>query len=69
MDISKVAANTPLKRSAVNFTVDPAGLSGVSRPTLYLPLLMGQQVKQCVNLMGLYKAFTEKTWRCLRSIH
>jgi succinyl-CoA synthetase beta subunit len=66
MDIEDVAAKTPEK--ILSFSVDPA--------TGYMPFhgrriafalgLSGQQVKQCVALMGtLYKAFIEKDMEML----
>lgn len=66
MDIEEVAASTPEK--ILSFSVDPA--------TGYMPYhgrriafslgLEGQQVKQCVALMGqLYKAFVEKDMEML----
>jgi succinyl-CoA synthetase beta subunit len=66
MDIEEVAANTPEK--IVNFTVDPAtGYQAFhGRRVAFTLGLTGQQVKQCVNLMGLlYKAFTEKDMEML----
>jgi succinyl-CoA synthetase beta subunit len=66
MDIEEVAANTPEK--IVNFTVDPAtGYQAFhGRRVAFTLGLEGQQVKQCVNLMGqLYKAFTEKDMEML----
>ena len=66
MDIEEVAAKTPEK--IVNFTVDPAtGYQAFhGRRVAFTLGLTGQQVKQCVNLMGLlYKAFTEKDMEML----
>ena len=66
MDIEEVAANTPEK--IVNFTVDPAtGYQAFhGRRVAFTLGLTGQQVKQCVNLMGLlYKAFAEKDMEML----
>jgi succinyl-CoA synthetase beta subunit len=66
MDIEEVAANTPEK--IVNFTVDPAtGYQAFhGRRVAFTLGLTGQQVKQCVNLMGLlYRAFTEKDMEML----
>ena len=66
MDIEEVAAKTPEK--IVNFTVDPATgyQSFHGRRVAFALGLEGQQVKQCVNLMGiLYKAFTEKDMEML----
>jgi succinyl-CoA synthetase beta subunit len=66
MDIEEVAANNPEK--IVNFTVDPAtGYQAFhGRRVAFTLGLEGQQVKQCVNLMGqLYKAFTEKDMEML----
>ncbi|AGI70666.1 succinyl-CoA ligase [ADP-forming] subunit beta [Octadecabacter arcticus 238] len=66
MDIEEVAANTPEK--IVNFTVDPAtGYQAFhGRRVAFTLGLTGQQVKQCINLMGLlYKAFTEKDMEML----
>ena len=61
MDIEGVAADTPEKIHT--FHVDPAvGYSGyIGRNIAYALKLEGDQVKQCVKLVGaLYKAFTEK---------
>ncbi|MDE0968958.1 MAG: ADP-forming succinate--CoA ligase subunit beta [Octadecabacter sp.] len=66
MDIEEVAANTPEK--IINFTVDPAtGYQAFhGRRVAFTLGLKGQQVKQCVNLMGLlYKAFVEKDMEML----
>ena len=66
MDIEEVAANTPEK--IINFTVDPAtGYQAFhGRRVAFALGLKGQQVKQCVTLMGqLYKAFTEKDMEML----
>ena len=66
MDIEEVAAETPDK--ILSFSVDPA--SGYQpfhgRRVAFALGLQGQQVKQCVQLMGiLYKAFTEKDMEML----
>ena len=66
MDIEEVAASTPEK--ILNFTVDPA--AGYQpyhgRRVAFALGLTGQQVKQCVKLMGqLYQAFTEKDMEML----
>ncbi len=61
MDIEEVAAETPEK--VKTFHVDPAvGYGGyVGRSIAYALKLEGDQVKQCVRLIGqLYRAFTEK---------
>ncbi|MFQ3183876.1 MAG: succinyl-CoA synthetase beta subunit [Alteromonas macleodii] len=66
MDIEQVAANTPEK--IINFTVDPAtGYQAFhGRQVAFTLGLKGQQVKQCINLMGLlYKAFVEKDMEML----
>ena len=66
MDIEEVAANTPEK--IINFTVDPAtGYQAFhGRRVAFALGLKGQQIKQCVKLMGqLYKAFTEKDMEML----
>jgi succinyl-CoA synthetase beta subunit len=66
MDIEEVAANTPDK--IVSFSVDPAtGYQAFHGRRIAFSLgLKGQQVKQCVSLMGiLYKAFTEKDMEML----
>ena len=66
MDIEEVAANTPEK--IINFTVDPAtGYQAFhGRRVAFTLGLKGQQVKQCINLMGLlYKAFIEKDMEML----
>ncbi len=66
MDIEEVAANTPEK--IINFTVDPAtGYQAFhGRRVAFALGLTGNQVKQCVTLMGqLYKAFTEKDMEML----
>ena len=61
MDIEEVAAKTPEK--ILTLTVDPAcGYSGFhGRKIAYALGLEGDQVKQCVRLIGnLYRAMTEK---------
>ena len=61
MDIEEVAAETPEK--ILTLTVDPAsGYSGFhGRKVAYALGLEGDQVKQCVKLIGnLYRAVTEK---------
>jgi succinyl-CoA synthetase beta subunit len=61
MDIESVAEETPEKIHT--FHVDPAvGYSGyLGRNIAYALKLEGDQVKQCVKIIGaLYKAFTEK---------
>ncbi|KAG1713674.1 Succinate--CoA ligase [ADP-forming] subunit beta [Nymphon striatum] len=66
MDIEEVAEKTPEK--IINFTVDPAtGYQAYhGRRVAFALGLTGQQVKQCVKLMGqLYKAFTEKDMEML----
>jgi len=66
MDIEEVAANTPEK--IINFTVDPAtGYQAFhGRRVAFALGLTGNQIKQCVTLMGqLYKAFTEKDMEML----
>ncbi|SEW28743.1 succinyl-CoA synthetase beta subunit [Cognatiyoonia koreensis] len=66
MDIEEVAAETPEK--ILNFTVDPAtGYQAFhGRRVAFALGLEGQQVKQCVQLMGqLYKAFVEKDMEML----
>jgi succinyl-CoA synthetase beta subunit len=66
MDIEEVAEDTPEK--ILNFTVDPAtGYQAYhGRRVAFALGLSGQQVKQCVKLMGqLYKAFTEKDMEML----
>lgn len=66
MDIEAVAASTPEK--IINFTVDPAtGFQAFhGRRVAFCLGLEGQQVKQCVKLMGqLYQAFTEKDMEML----
>ena len=66
MDIEEVAANTPEK--IINFTVDPAtGYQAFhGRRVAFALGLTGNQVKQCVTLMGqLFKAFTEKDMEML----
>ncbi|MCL4136260.1 UNVERIFIED_CONTAM: hypothetical protein GTU68_047597 [Idotea baltica] len=66
MDIEEVAASTPEK--IINFTVDPAtGFQAFhGRRVAFALGLKGQQIKQCVKLMGqLYKAFTEKDMEML----
>ncbi len=60
MDIEQVAHDTPEKISTL--TVDPAaGYTGhIGRDIAYALKLEGDQVKQCVKMIGnLYKAFTE----------
>ena len=60
MDIEQVAADTPEK--ILTITVDPAsGISGFhGRDIAYALKLKGDQVKQCVKLIGnLYKCFVE----------
>ena len=66
MDIEEVAEATPEK--ILNFTVDPA--TGYQpyhgRRVAFALGLSGNQVKQCVQLMGqLYKAFTDKDMEML----
>jgi len=66
MDIEEVAEATPEK--ILNFTVDPA--TGYQpyhgRRVAFALGLSGNQVKQCVKLMGqLYKAFTDKDMEML----
>ena len=66
MDIEEVAENTPEK--ILNFTVDPAtGYQAYhGRRVAFALGLEGQQVKQCVKLMGqLYQAFVEKDMEML----
>ena len=66
MDIEEVAANTPEK--IINFTVDPAtGYQAFhGRRVAFALGLTGNQVKQCVTLIGqLFKAFTEKDMEML----
>ena len=66
MDIEEVAAKTPEK--IINFTVDPAtGYQAFhGRRVAFALGLTGNQVKQCVTLMGqLFKAFTEKDMEML----
>ncbi|MBB94994.1 MAG: ADP-forming succinate--CoA ligase subunit beta [Rhodobacteraceae bacterium] len=61
MDIEEVAASTPEK--ILSFSVDPAtGFQPFHGRRIAFALgLEGQQVKQCVKLMGiLYKLFTDK---------
>ncbi|MGC9370465.1 MAG: ADP-forming succinate--CoA ligase subunit beta [Paracoccaceae bacterium] len=61
MDIEEVAANTPEK--ILTFAIDPAtGYQGFhGRRVAFALGLEGQQVKQCVKLLGqLYQLFTEK---------
>ncbi|SIO41111.1 succinyl-CoA synthetase (ADP-forming) beta subunit [Rhodovulum sp. ES.010] len=61
MDIEEVAASTPDK--ILSFAVDPVtGYQGFHGRRIAFALgLQGQQVKQCVRLMGtLYKLFVEK---------
>ncbi|QFU07847.1 Succinyl-CoA ligase [ADP-forming] subunit beta [Rhodobacteraceae bacterium THAF1] len=61
MDIEEVAANTPDK--IMSFDVDPAtGYQAYhGRRVAFALGLEGQQVKQCVKLMGIfYQAFVEK---------
>jgi succinyl-CoA synthetase beta subunit len=60
MNIEEVAAETPEK--ILSFSVDPAtGVSGYhGRKVAFALGLKGEQVKQCVRLIGiLYKLFTE----------
>ena len=66
MDIEEVAAETPDK--ILSFSVDPA--TGYQpfhgRRVAFALGLKGQQIKQCVGLMGLlYKAFVEKDMEML----
>jgi succinyl-CoA synthetase beta subunit len=66
MDIEEVAHKTPEK--ILSFTVDPA--TGYQpfhgRRVAFALGLTGQQVKQCVNLMGLlFRAFVEKDMEML----
>lgn len=66
MDIEEVAANTPDK--IISFSVDPAtGYQAFHGRRVAFSLgLKGQQVKQCVKLMGqLFQAFTEKDMEML----
>ncbi|WP_102107716.1 ADP-forming succinate--CoA ligase subunit beta [Oceaniglobus roseus] len=66
MDIEEVAASTPDK--ILSFAVDPAtGYQPFHGRRIAFALgLEGQQVKQCVSLMGiLYKAFLEKDMEML----
>jgi len=66
MDIEEVAHNTPEK--ILSFSVDPAtGYQAFHGRRIAFSLgLSGQQIKQCVSLMGLlYKAFTEKDMEML----
>jgi succinyl-CoA synthetase beta subunit len=66
MDIEEVAASTPEK--ILSFSVDPAsGYQAFHGRRIAFTLgLEGQQIKQCVILMGqLYKAFTEKDMEML----
>jgi len=66
MDIEEVAAKTPEK--ILSFSVDPAtGFQGFHGRRIAFALgLEGQQVKQCVALMGtLYRIFTEKDMEML----
>ena len=61
MDIEEVAASTPEK--ILTFAIDPAtGYQGFhGRRVAFALGLEGQQVKQCVKLLGqLYQLFTEK---------
>ncbi len=61
MDIEEVAASTPEK--ILSFSVDPAtGYQAFhGRRIAFMLGLQGQQVKQCVKLMGiLFKLFTDK---------
>jgi succinyl-CoA synthetase beta subunit len=61
MDIEEVAAHTPEK--ILTMTIDPAaGYSGFNgRKVAFALKLKGDQVKQCVKLLGdLYRAFVEK---------
>ena len=66
MDIEEVAEKTPEK--ILSFSVDPA--TGYQpyhgRRIAFMLDLQGNQIKQCVDLMGkLYKAFTEKDMEML----
>ena len=66
MDIEEVAASTPEK--ILSFSVDPAtGYQPFHGRRIAFSLgLSGQQVKQCVNLMGtLYKLFVDKDMEML----
>ncbi len=66
MDIEEVAASTPEK--ILSFSVDPAtGYQAFHGRRVAFSLgLEGQQIKQCVKLMGqLYKAFVEKDMEML----
>ena len=66
MDIEEVAAATPEK--ILSFSVDPAtGYQAFhGRRVAFTLGLTGNQIKQCVTLMGqLYKAFTEKDMEML----
>ena len=66
MDIEEVAASTPEK--ILSFSVDPAtGYQAFhGRRVAFTLGLSGNQIKQCVTLMGqLYKAFTEKDMEML----
>ncbi len=66
MDIEEVAANTPEK--ILSFSIDPAtGYQGFHGRRVAFSLgLKGQQVKQCVALLGnLYRAFVEKDMEML----
>jgi len=66
MDIEEVAASTPEK--ILTFSVDPAsGISGFhGRRVAFALGLQGQQVKQCVRLIGiLYKMFIERDMEML----
>ncbi|MEC7762889.1 MAG: ADP-forming succinate--CoA ligase subunit beta [Pseudomonadota bacterium] len=66
MDIEEVAASTPEK--ILSFSVDPAtGYQPFHGRRIAFALgLTGQQVKQCVSLMGiLYKVFTERDMEML----
>ena len=66
MDIEEVAEATPEK--ILSFSVDPAtGYQGFHGRRIAFSLgLQGEQIKQCVKLMGqLYKAFVEKDMEML----
>ena len=66
MDIEEVAASTPEK--ILSFSVDPAtGFQAYHGRRIAFSLgLEGEQVKQCVSLMGtLYRAFIEKDMEML----
>jgi succinyl-CoA synthetase beta subunit len=66
MDIEEVAANTPEK--ILSFSIDPAsGLSAFHGRRIAFALgLTGNQIKQCVKLVGtLYKMFVERDMEML----